>query len=43
MWRTALQRRPQRLAGSEHLRLADDVIEAARPHPVGERTLRRCV
>ena len=32
-----LERLAQRLAGSEHLVLADELIERARPHAIGER------
>jgi hypothetical protein len=36
----ALNGRPQGLAGTQHLGLADKLIERAGPHPVGERPQR---
>jgi hypothetical protein len=32
----ALNLRPQRLAGSDEMLLTNELIERARPHPVGE-------
>jgi hypothetical protein len=33
-----LDQPPQRLAGREQVRLADELVEICRPHPVGQRS-----
>src|SRR5262249_28925767 len=38
--RAVLERAPQHLAGPDQMLLPDDLVEASRPHPIGERARR---